>query len=128
MPLPSWAFLSSVPHASPKAVTALADAVRPLAVGRDSLSWEEQRDRHPAPDIIRASLGGMLSIERIGLPAWLLARLKHLASLHNPEFYENERLRLSTHATPRLIRCYLEAKSLPGLKMLRAACLKLLAA
>ena len=57
------------PAPSPKAVTALADAVRPLAVGRDSLSWEEQRDRHPAPDIIRASLGGMLSIERIGLPA-----------------------------------------------------------
>ena len=67
-----------------------------------------RRDRHPAPPVVRASLGGMLAIERIGLPAWLIARLKHLAALHNPEFYERERLRLSTHATPRLIRCYLE--------------------
>lgn len=50
----------------------------------------------------------MLAIERIGLPAWLIAQLKHLASLHNPKFYENERLRLSNHATPRLIRCYVE--------------------
>jgi superfamily II DNA or RNA helicase len=36
----------------------------------------------------------------------LLAKLKHLASLHNPLFYERQRLRLSTHQTPRLIRCY----------------------
>ena len=36
----------------------------------------------------------MLSIERIGLPAWLIAQLKHLASLNNPMFYENERLRV----------------------------------
>ena len=35
-------------------------------------------------------------------------RLKHLASLHNPLFYERQRLRLSTHQTPRLIRCYEE--------------------
>src|SRR5438477_10788177 len=42
------------------------------------------------------------------LPPSLLARLKHLASLHNPLFYERQRLRLSTHQTPRLIRCYEE--------------------
>ena len=57
----------------------------------------------------------MLSIERIGLPAWLIAQLKHLASLHNPKFYENERLRLSNHATPRLIRCYVEELDRLGL-------------
>src|SRR5207253_10862788 len=28
--------------------------------------------------------------------------------LHNPEFYERERLRLSTYATPRFVRCYRE--------------------
>jgi superfamily II DNA or RNA helicase len=28
--------------------------------------------------------------------------------LHNPLFYERQRLRLSTHQTPRLIRCYEE--------------------
>ena len=103
-----WAFLSSVPRLSPEALGAIADAVRPLDVGTESLTWQERRDHHPAPETVRARLGGMLSIERIGLPPWLIARLKHLASLHNPEFYERERLRLSTYNTPRLIRSYLE--------------------
>jgi superfamily II DNA or RNA helicase len=101
-----WAFLSTVPLASPAAVTSIAESVRPLTVGVEAADWEQQRDSHPAPPIIRASLAGMLSIERIGLPAWLLAQLKHLGCLHNPKFYENERLRFSNHATPRLIRCY----------------------
>ena len=103
-----WAFLSSLPLASPEALQAIAEAVRPLPVGSDAVEWERQRDAQPAPAIVHATLAGMLSIERIGLPAWLLAQLKHLASLHNPKFYENERLRLSNHATPRLIRCYVE--------------------
>lgn len=103
-----WAFLSAVPLASPEALAAIAESVRPLPVGADAVDWEQARDRHPAPAVVHATLTGMLSIERIGLPAWLIAQLKHLASLHNPKFYENERLRLSNHATPRLIRCYVE--------------------
>jgi superfamily II DNA or RNA helicase len=103
-----WAFLSAVPSASPEALTAIAESVRPLAVGTEAVDWEQARDQHPAPPVVHATLAGMLSIERIGLPAWLIAQLKHLASLRNPKFYENERLRLSNHATPRLIRCYVE--------------------
>jgi superfamily II DNA or RNA helicase len=50
----------------------------------------------------------MLAIDRIGLPPTLVASLKHLASVHNPEFYQREKLRLSTWKTPRMIRCYEE--------------------
>jgi superfamily II DNA or RNA helicase len=50
----------------------------------------------------------MLEIEKSGLPPALLAAFKHLASLHNPEFYEKERLRFSTWNTPRFVRCYHE--------------------
>jgi len=82
-----WAFLSAVPLASPEALTAIADSVRPLPVGVEAVDWEQARDRHPAPLVVHATLAGMLSIERIGLPAWLIAQLKHLASLHNPKFY-----------------------------------------
>lgn len=39
---------------------------------------------------------------------WMRADLKHLASLHNPEFHQRQRLRLSTWRTPRLVRCYEE--------------------
>ena len=45
---------------------------------------------------------------KAGAPSPLLADLTHLASLHNPLFYERQRLRFSTHQTPRLIRCYEE--------------------
>ena len=48
----------------------------------------------------------MLSIERIGMPPALLAALKHLASIHNPAYYEKEQLRLSTWKTLRFLRCY----------------------
>ena len=41
-------------------------------------------------------------------PSSLLAALKHVASLHNPDFYEKERNRFWTGNTPRFIRCYRE--------------------
>ncbi|MBI3319697.1 MAG: DEAD/DEAH box helicase family protein [Candidatus Omnitrophica bacterium] len=50
----------------------------------------------------------MLSIEKSGIPPWMLPEIKHLASLHNPQFYERQRLRLSTFQTPRFIKCYEE--------------------
>jgi superfamily II DNA or RNA helicase len=53
-------------------------------------------------------VGTALSIEKAGLPSAVIAGLKHLASLHNPVFYERQKLRLSTYRTPRFIRCYEE--------------------
>ena len=50
----------------------------------------------------------MLSIARSGLPAWLIADIKHLSSFHNLLFHQRQRLRLSTYQTPRLIKCYTE--------------------
>jgi len=55
-----------------------------------------------------ASLGAMIGIERIGIPPALLSSIKHAASLHNPVYYEKERLRFSTWNTPRFIRSYIE--------------------
>jgi hypothetical protein len=52
--------------------------------------------------------GGHVGHRPDRVPPALLAALKHLASLHNPEFYEKERLRFSTWNTPRFIRCYHE--------------------
>ena len=61
------------------------------------------------PETVVGVAAAMLEIERSGLPPALLAGLKHLASLHNPAFYEKERLRFSTWDTPRMIRCYGES-------------------
>ncbi len=89
----------------------MAESVRQVAAGPLEPTYRPPRGRETpkAPATIVADAGPMLSIDRIGLPPALLAALKHLASLHNPAFYEKERLRLSTWKTPRLLRCYGES-------------------
>ena len=60
------------------------------------------------PGEIACIVAADLAVSKAVLSPALLAELRHLASLHNPMFYERQRLRLSTHRTPRLIRCYEE--------------------
>jgi superfamily II DNA or RNA helicase len=104
-----WAFLSTVSRMTPDAVVALADSLRPVSAGPGlSLADIANADGPKPPPIIDAQIGGMLSLRRAGLPPALMASLKHLASLANPEFYEKERMRFSTWNTPRFIRCYRE--------------------
>jgi superfamily II DNA or RNA helicase len=105
-----WAFLSSVKRSTPAALATLVNALRPIDAGPDARSLRVgPGGGGPAPPtVIRARLFGTLAIERGGLPPALLASLKHLASLHNPVFYEKQRMRFSTWATPRFIRCYHE--------------------
>jgi superfamily II DNA or RNA helicase len=105
-----WACLSSLERIAPRTVAALAEGFAEVAAGPDATYQRSFRgaDSPKPPPVIRATAGAMLAIDRIGVPPALLAALKHLASLHNPEFYEKEKLRFSTWDTPRFIRCYRE--------------------
>ena len=90
---------------------ALANGVGDPAVGPDAVTFRRPVDGSAgakAPARIGARAQAMLAIDRIGMPPSMLAALKHLASLHNPEFYQKEKLRFSTWNTPRFIRCYRE--------------------
>lgn len=104
-----WAFLASVARLSGDAVAELATSLRPVDAG-PALSLEElaRRGGPPPPPVIRGRLGAMVSIERAGLPAAVVAALKHLGSISNPDFYEKQRMRFSTWNTPRFISCYRE--------------------
>lgn len=80
-------------------MTELAEAMRPLTVGpavHHLHASSATRMRPPAPPVIRARLGAGISLEPAGLPPALLGSLKHAASLHNPDFYQREKRRLST--------------------------------
>ncbi|MDA8202085.1 MAG: DEAD/DEAH box helicase family protein [Chloroflexi bacterium] len=105
-----WAFLSSVRRVSAAAAHAMAEQLREVAAGPMEPTYRRPfRSDGPKPAAsVEAVAGTMLAIDRIGLPPALVSALKHLASLHNPEYYEKERLRFSTWNTPRLIRCYEE--------------------
>src|SRR5579863_3410907 len=108
-----WAFLSSLESMSADAVSSLAAHLEEVGAGPGAAVYRQPRastagDAKPPARVV-ASAGAMLAIDRVGLPPALVASLKHLASLHNPKFYENERLRFSNHDTPRFIRCYQES-------------------
>jgi hypothetical protein len=105
-----WAFLSSIRRLPAGEAKSIGEALR-VAAGPGSAgqpSWHSKRPGPPPPPVVTARLDAMLSIDRIGLPPALVASLKHLASVHNPEFHQREQLRLSTWNTPRMVRCYSE--------------------
>jgi hypothetical protein len=104
-----WAFLASIARMSPEAIEALETTLAPVVAGPDATRYQRPLTigaHEKAPEVIRAVSGAMTAIDRIGVPPALLTALKHLASLHNPEYYEKERLRFSTWNTPRFLRCY----------------------
>ena len=104
-----WGFLSSVARLTLDAAAALADSLRPVDAGPALTFVDLARAGGPRPpEVIRARLGAKLAIERSGLPPAVVAALKHLGSIHNPAFYEKQRMRFSTWDTPRFIRCYEE--------------------
>jgi hypothetical protein len=103
-----WAFLASLERGAPEELERLLAGQEEVAVGASALTRRQPaRHNERVPANVPCMIGTDLAIPRGALPPSLLARLKHLASLHNPLFYER-RLRLSTHQTPRLIRCYEE--------------------
>ena len=104
-----WAFLSSVARLTRESAKTLAASLRPVDAGPAlTLADLAKAPGPPPPATIRAQLGATLSIARSGLPPAVIAALKHLASIHNPVFYEKQRMRFSTWDTPRFIRCYQE--------------------
>ena len=53
-------------------------------------------------------LGAGIRLEQAELTPGLAATLRHAASMHNPEFYERQRMRASTYNIPRFLHCYQE--------------------
>jgi superfamily II DNA or RNA helicase len=107
-----WAYLSSIEPLEATAASALADGFGELAAGPHTATYRRTRIAVDSPrpsEQICARAGATLAIDRIGLTPALISALKHLASLHNPEFYEKERMRFWTGGTPRFIRSYRES-------------------
>jgi superfamily II DNA or RNA helicase len=124
--LDQWAYLLSVKRLSPLEVQNIADkAVRrgdviglklPSDHDDDQAPWErspsgrlqEQRIKGKIPKKVTAVLAQRIFVEKKSLPSELLNRIKRLAAFQNPEFYKKQKMRLSTHNTPRVIACFEE--------------------
>ncbi len=132
-----WGFLSSLKRLSPREVQAIADrAVRkgqviglklPSDTDEEQAPWErspsgrlpEQRIKGKLPKKIKAVFAQRIFVETKGIPSELLNRIKRLAAFQNPEFFKKQKMRLSTHNTPRVIACF---EDLPGHVALPRGC------
>ncbi|MBF0571705.1 MAG: DEAD/DEAH box helicase family protein [Candidatus Omnitrophica bacterium] len=133
-----WHFLASVKKMSYKEVEEKAEqaiktgqviAARPSPVQEDDEPWMRlpsgkkrfKVDVKDLPQSIDAVLANRIYIKTGQGPSVLYNQLKHLAAFQNPEFYKKQRMRFSTHATPRVICC---AEIIDGYLALPRGCLE----
>lgn len=117
-----WAFLFSVGKMSFRDVEALVDeasktgqiiGVRQSPVEENDEPWMRlpsgkrrfKVDISELPQALDAVLANRLYVKVEKGPSVLFNQLKHLAAFQNPEFYRKQKMRFSTHATPRVICC-----------------------
>src|SRR5260370_27414437 len=62
--------------------------------------------RPAAAPVIRARLGAGIRVEQAELTPGLAATLRHAASMHNPVFYERQRMQASTWNLPRFLHSF----------------------
>jgi TOTE conflict system primase-like protein/type III restriction/modification enzyme restriction subunit len=104
-----WAFLSSLGRMSPAEVDRVARRAGQVTVGASIdriCAPVSTRIRVTPPPIVHARLGARIRVEAGELSPALHATLKHAASMSNPQFYERQRLRMSTWDTPRFLVSY----------------------
>jgi superfamily II DNA or RNA helicase len=117
-----WAFLSSVSKIPVRSVELIAReahrqgrvvGARFSGIAEEGAPWlrpPSGAPSRPAPGAVltgpvRVVEAQRLFIERGDLPPAFVNQLRHLAAFQNPEFYKKQAMRLSTHATPRVITC-----------------------
>ena len=117
-----WDFLSSIRRMPYQEIQGIVDkgmktgqiiVVRRGSVDESDEPWmrlsSEKRqlkiEIKDLPDSIESVLANRIYIKTENIPPILLNQLKHLAAFQNPEFYKKQKMRFSTHATPRIICC-----------------------
>lgn len=112
-----FAFLSSITRLSPEDVIALVSKLRPVRTGPVASTGTRpvKQSRTPGPPTttgathrtsVTITLSSTIAIPTEGLPSGVIAELKHVASLPNPEFFRRQAQRFSTFGTPRYVYCF----------------------
>jgi superfamily II DNA or RNA helicase len=107
-----WAYLSALGRMTPAELKRAADRAGKVAVAAEVTRLtapSSTATRPPAPPVLSARLSAGIRLEQAELTPGLAATLRHAASMHNPEFYERQRMRASTWNIPRFLHCYQES-------------------
>jgi superfamily II DNA or RNA helicase len=104
-----WAYLSTLGRMTPQEVRRAADKAGKVAVAAEVTrlaSPGSTKTQPQAPAVLHARLGAGIRVEQAELTPGLAATLRHAASMHNPLFYERQRMRASTWNIPRFLHAY----------------------
>ena len=133
-----WGFLAVIPKMSYRDVESFVDeasragqviAARHSPVEENDEPWMRlpsgkrrfKVDISELPKTLDVVLANRIYIKTGTGPSVLFNQLKHLAAFQNPEFYKKQKMRFSTHATPRVICC---AEVVDGYLSLPRGCLE----
>ena len=104
-----WSYLSTLGRMTPREVTRAADKAGRVPAGREVTRLAtpvSTKIRPEAAPAVRARLGARIRVELADLTPALAASLRHAASMHNPQFYEKQRMRASTWDIPRFLQFF----------------------
>ena len=104
-----WSYLSTLGRMTPQEIKRAADRAGKIAVATEVtrlVTPSSTATRPPASPVLRARLGAGVRLEQEELTPRLSATLRHAASMHNPLFYERQRMRASTYNIPRFLHSY----------------------
>ena len=101
-----WRYLSTLGRMTPQEVKRAADRAGRVAVAGDVTKLAalfSSQIRPPAAPVLHVQLGAGIRVAQAELSPALASALRHAASMHNPEFYERQRMRASTYNIPRFL-------------------------
>ena len=104
-----WAYLSTLGRMTPREVSRAAQKAGRVPAGSEVTKLAgpvSTQIRPQAAAAVRARLGAGIRVELSDLTPALAASLRHAASMHNPLFYERQRMRASTWDIPRFLQFF----------------------
>ena len=104
-----WSYLSTLGRMTPREVSRAADKAGRVPAGREVTRLAtpvSTKIRPEAAAVVRTRLGAGIRVELADLTPALAASLRHAASMHNPQFYEKQRMRASTWDIPRFLQFF----------------------
>jgi superfamily II DNA or RNA helicase len=104
-----WAYLSTLGRMTPAELKRAADRAGKVAVATEVtrlVTPSSTATRPQAAPVLHVRLSAGIRLEQAELTPGLAATLRHAASMHNPLFYERQRMRASTYNIPRFLHSY----------------------
>ena len=104
-----WRYLSTLGRMTPREVSRAADEAGRVPAGSEVTRLAapvSTKIRPEAAIVVRGRLGAGIRVELADLTPALAASLRHAASMHNPQFYEKQRMRASTWDIPRFLQFF----------------------